>query len=552
MSLMRTLVELVMLLTLTGAVASPGGSAAGGAGAFAASACAPLVPQNVDGNYVVPGVLGEVVYKRTSEAVLTLDLYAPADDVVRPLVVVVHGGGFQAGSSVSFVGQFLELLTEAGYAWASVEYGLRGPARWQEAVSDVADALAFLQCHGRAAGFDPARVALFGEDTGAQIAAHVASTKESVAATVLVGAQLELAPAAGVDEDSRRRAALLAGGTAAVVPHGRALVVHGAADSEAPLAEARAWCDGVRARQRRCELIAVADGIHRAENWRPAQWGYKQRITEWLAGAIGAGSPAAVPQPAAESRGALHKNIVFAPETGLTLDAWIPRGRGPHVPVLLVHGGGWEAGDKVTYITPLFAPLARAGLAWFSIDYRLTPDVRHPAQLDDLRRAIAFVQREADRFDVDPRRLVLIGESASAQMVAHVGLTDSGVAGVIPFYGVYDFLPMAASAGPRSIPSRLFGFSVIDAQARETLRAYSPIARVRREQPPMLLVHGTNEGLWEQGRAMAARLREAGAPHELYALEGAPHGMEQWEGRPEWQGYKQKVVSWIAEVTRTP
>jgi len=63
--------------------------------------------------------------------------------------------------------------------------------------------------------------------------------------------------------------------------------------------------------------------------------------------------------------------------------------------------------------------------------------------------------------------------------------------------------------------------------------------------PPMLLVHGTDERLWEQGVAFARRLEEAGVDHELLRLDGAPHGMENWEGRPEWSGYKRKLVEWL-------
>ena len=56
-----------------------------------------------------------------------------------------------------------------------------------------------------------------------------------------------------------------------------------------------------------------------------------------------------------------------------------------------------------------------------------------------------------------------------------------------------------------------------------------------------------DEFLWEQGVAFADRLREVGAVHELYRLDGAPHGMESWEGRPEWAGYKRRVVDWLEE-----
>jgi acetyl esterase/lipase len=62
----------------------------------------------------------------------------------------------------------------------------------------------------------------------------------------------------------------------------------------------------------------------------------------------------------------------------------------------------------------------------------------------------------------------------------------------------------------------------------------------------MLLIHGTDERLWAQGLAMRDRLAAAGVEHELYAVEGAPHGMENWEGRPEWSGYKKRMTEWLS------
>src|SRR6202035_3264281 len=96
----------------------------------------------------------------------------------------------------------------------------------------------------------------------------------------------------------------------------------------------------------------------------------------------------------------LWKDITYARlgVRDLRMDAFIPEGAGPFPAVIIAHGGGWEAGDKVTYISPVLAWLARAGFAWFSIDYRLTPYVRNPEQLEDLRTAIRYVRQHASRF----------------------------------------------------------------------------------------------------------------------------------------------------------
>ena len=66
--------------------------------------------------------------------------------------------------------------------------------------------------------------------------------------------------------------------------------------------------------------------------------------------------------------------------------------------------------------------------------------------------------------------------------------------------------------------------------------------------PPVLLIHGTNERLWDQGKAFAQRLEAVGVPHELLAIEGATHGMENWEGHPEWMHYKSRLTAWLSQV----
>jgi acetyl esterase/lipase len=157
------------------------------------------------------------------------------------------------------------------------------------------------------------------------------------------------------------------------------------------------------------------------------------------------------------------------------------------------------------------------------------------------------VKSNSRRFHIDPRRIAVVGESASGQMAALLATQDSTLTAAVSFYGVYDFAPLLTETSPGSRLDKLFGLREIDDPARELIRRYSPIHHVTKAMPPLLLIHGTNERLWAQGLAMRDRLREVGARHELFALEGAPHGMENWEGRPEWAGYKTKLVEWLTQ-----
>jgi acetyl esterase/lipase len=91
---------------------------------------------------------------------------------------------------------------------------------------------------------------------------------------------------------------------------------------------------------------------------------------------------------------------------------------------------------------------------------------------------------------------------------------------------------------------------VLDDEARALLRRYSPFYQAHKGMAPVLMVNGTAERLWAQAQAYAQRLSELGVRHDLVALEGAPHGMENWEGHPEWLTYKRRVLDWILKLDR--
>ena len=70
-------------------------------------------------------------------------------------MVVIHGGSWSSGGRTAHVGQILELLTQAGYHWFSVDYRLGGLARYEDSLADVRAALDFIRCRAGAFGIDP-------------------------------------------------------------------------------------------------------------------------------------------------------------------------------------------------------------------------------------------------------------------------------------------------------------------------------------------------------------------------------------------------------------
>jgi alpha-L-fucosidase 2 len=134
----------------------------------------------------------------------------------------------------------------------------------------------------------------------------------------------------------------------------------------------------------------------------------------------------------------------------LRLDVNVPDGAGPFPVAILVHGGGWSAGDKrgtdkpgsSADISPWFEPLTAAGFTWFSINYRLAPTHRWPACFEDVQTAIRWVKAHAAEYRGDPRRIALFGHSAGGHLVCLAAVqaqADTRVQAVVGFAPVTDF-----------------------------------------------------------------------------------------------------------------
>jgi acetyl esterase/lipase len=259
------------------------------------------------------------------------------------------------------------------------------------------------------------------------------------------------------------------------------------------------------------------------------------------------------------SAASLQSDIEYckAGDVSLKMDAWIPDGRGPFPTVIVVHGGGWQNGDKQKNYKPFFEPLSEAGFAWFTVNYRLAPEYRYPAAVDDVLQAIRYVEKHAKEYKVDLKRIAITGESAGGHIVSLIGARyghDLHLAAVVPFYPVNDFEAVVTGAdktpGAVKAISAFLGFTDVNETATRLMREGSPVTYVKKGMPPYLFVHGTADPLVKihQSEAMCAQMKQAGSRCEIYAVEGASHGMVGWEKNPAWQGYKQKVPEWLHQT----
>lgn len=255
----------------------------------------------------------------------------------------------------------------------------------------------------------------------------------------------------------------------------------------------------------------------------------------------------------------------------LLLDLHVPDGAGPFPAAILVHGGGFDQGSKSTNVRPLFEPLADAGFAWFSIDYRMAPEFRFPEASADVAAAIRWVRAHAAEYHVNAAKIVLIGESAGGFLVNYAGThetPDTRIAAVVDMYGPVDYGKLAEER--RDHPERFnmtsinrhatngggihfFGAEHLDAPGLERLHSISPIFAVHRGMPPFLCIQGNKDDQvsYSQSVAMCDAMHHVGARCELITIEGGGHGVSNWRAE-DMQHWKPEMLAWLSKTLSAP
>ena len=200
------------------------------------------------------------------------------------------------------------------------------------------------------------------------------------------------------------------------------------------------------------------------------------------------------------------------------LDVYRPIDAGASSPVIVFfYGGNWEAGARAHYRF-VGQSFARQGFVTVVPDYRLYPEVRYPAFVEDAAAAVVWTVNRITRLGGDPTRIVLAGHSAgahSALMLAlnpgFLGATRMALAGAAGLAGPYDFVP----------EGRNRDILAVDAGGPSAM----PIDYVDGVAPPVLLLTGDADTVVKPANSarLAARIRARGGTVRLVEYRGVGH-----------------------------
>ena len=300
-----------------------------------------------------------------------------------------------------------------------------------------------------------------------------------------------------------------------------------------------------------------------------------------------------------------HPNLVYATVNGreLKLDLYqstMPRSAeeeeaadtesSPRPLLIWVHGGAWRAGSKES--VPVL-PMLKMGFDIASVEYRLSPVARFPAQIHDIKAAIRYLRRHADQYGYDADRFVVAGASAGGHLAALVGVSNdvpalegsvgdpkpqsvsSDVQAAVSFYGASNLMTILSQSTPHGLSVRVPALDLLlggdPAEHAELARLASPVTHVDPDDPPLWLVHGDADPQMpiEQSEELESEYRRQQAWVDFETISGAKHGGEVFyqparlrrlanEIRDRWQENEDATVSageplsWTRHATPLP
>ena len=477
------------------------------------------------------------------------DLYLPAGKKNFPMLFFIHGGGWRAGDKVyDGLDHIVNICYDLGMGVMSINYRMGKNIDYKTEMRDTAMAFAWLYKNAAQYGADPSTIFVMGGSAGAHMAALFGAdsrylqeqglSAKNIKGVILSsglydmgsvftlgGASGNFASATAAEHNSTLGMSAMnireffgndynalreAGAAAYIGKEGKDtppyLIAYTDDDIFSLAQQAIGFYDLFLQHHLPVALVeqpgrthptktsGISEKLKGADDvLGPAMKSFMQSV---LTGTFGETDNAVwVAKGAAAPDMKASKDLRYDDSAGSdpklnSLDLYLPTGK-QNVPlVFYVHGGGWRAGDKANPTT-LVNLFGRMGVGLASINYRLAPEVKHPAQIEDVAKAFAWVYKNASQYGIDRNRIVITGASAGGQLVSLLalnpeylskeGVPSDAIKGVASVSGVYD---LAAWPEPVMMPTRKEQAFGLDPAV---LRDASPSTYVTAKAPPFLI-----------------------------------------------------------------
>jgi acetyl esterase len=241
---------------------------------------------------------------------------------------------------------------------------------------------------------------------------------------------------------------------------------------------------------------------------------------------------------------AVVNRTIAGPGGDLPVRIYTPNGSGPFPLMVFFHGSGFVVCNLDTHDGTCRNLCSAAGCVVVSVDYRLAPENKFPAGVEDCYEATKWAAAHARELNADGSRIVIAGDSAGGNLVAVVALMirDQGgpaLRGQLMIYPVTDYykpghpsyVDNAEGYGLTAAGMRWFWGHYLNHEAEADNAYVSPLRAANlRGLPAALIITAEYDVLRDEGERYGKRLAEAGVPTKVTRYDGMHHGFFQMYG----------------------
>lgn len=259
-------------------------------------------------------VRNDIEFAKVDGQSLTLDASIPEGPGPFPAVIVVHGGGFVRGDKQTYVKPLFPVLTEANFAWFSINYRLAPKYPFPAAVEDVERAIQYVKSRAKQYKVDPQKIALVGESAGGYLVSYIGAFDKPashVAAVVsfygphdlvmrvmkdptITESMRDFWQVTEINDATKKKLGEMSPTLYVHKTMPPFLLIHGTADKQVPYELSPLMCEKMLSVNASCELFTIDNGAHGMGSWEklPNGTAYQKKMVDWLRTQFAAATPA--------------------------------------------------------------------------------------------------------------------------------------------------------------------------------------------------------------------------------------------------------------------
>lgn len=242
-----------------------------------------------------------------------------------------------------------------------------------------------------------------------------------------------------------------------------------------------------------------------------------------------------------------EKNIAYQSFSNrvLHLDSYVFKSDKKLPAIIMLHDGGWKSGDK-SMLQPFAEAIAVKGYQCFVIEYRLSDEAKYPAGIDDVMKAIDFIKNNEQKFNIDTKKIAILGRSSGGQMASLIGTKfNKDIKAIINIDGILAFHHPESAEGKYAA----LWLGGTYEEIPEIWNDASALTHTDKNTPPILFINSQHDRFHAGRNDMIEKLNKYKIYSKVEQIQDSPHTF--WLFHPWFEQTIQYTINFLDEKLKS-